>query len=136
MPEDPHAPIDQLAARRRKREASANPPLEDPRLVEMLEEQGLAVPDVERAALARAWEAAVAEHGVSLASPEGEAYARGIADFLDRLAHGAMIVRDGDPARGIGPNPDDGMDRVSARMLVGLARDLRDTPAILRASQP
>jgi hypothetical protein len=126
MPEDPNAPIDQLAARRRKRAASTTQP----------EEQSLADQTVERASISRAWEAAVAEHGVSLTSPEGEAYARGIADFLERLAHGAMLVRDGDPTRGVAPNPDDGMDRASARMLVGLARDLRDAPAVLRASQP
>jgi hypothetical protein len=126
MPEDPNAPIDQLAARRRKRAASTTQP----------EEQSLADQTVERASISRAWEAAVAEHGVSLTSPEGEAYARGIADFLERLAHGAMLVRDGDPGRGTAPNPDDGMDAVSGRLLLGLARDLRDASAVLRGSQP
>jgi hypothetical protein len=130
------APVIDLAERRQQRANPPVAPLEDPRLVEMLKEQGLQEPRAEACALARALEQYVGRHGASLEHPEAAAAVRGVADFLERLAYGALAVREGDPAQGIVPNPDDGMDRIGAGVLVGIAEDLREAPRNLGKGLP
>jgi hypothetical protein len=107
-----------FASRVRRRPGAAPVPQEGP--VEL---------GVEARTIAEAWEAAAAREGLSMTDPQTVAAARMVADMLEKLVNGAQAIREGDAAAGQEPNPSDGMDRVSAELMRGLLRDLRQAPA-------
>lgn len=71
----------------------------------------------------RAWMDAVAKQGASLSDPTAAAAALGVADLMDRLVTGALLIRLG----GLGrvPDPNGGLDEVGAQTMRDLMADLR-----------
>jgi hypothetical protein len=125
----------------RRRPSAAVPPagpdpapavLEDARLVEIFEEQGGGDAAQQAASLTALVEqkvVAAGAHlpgGASLADPAVAAGVRAVAELLEQVLYGGMTTRYGDPARGIEANPEDGIDRVGAQMVMDLLWGLRD----------
>jgi DNA-binding phage protein len=95
----------------------------------MLAEQGVDV-DQQQAAVAQAWEGVLKEQQTSLEDSVARAAVNGVAAMLERLIGGMIVLRQGDPARGIDPDPTRGMDDAGVRELRGVVEDLRLAAAL------
>lgn len=126
------ATVIDLASRRRGDRPCSDPQepvaevLEDAALVELFDGQGGGDAAAQASMVVAAWERAVAEQGSSLRDPAAAAAVRGVALLMERMVYGGMAVRHGDPVRGIEANPQDGIDEVSAQVVLDLVHGLRE----------
>ncbi|MEU1036960.1 hypothetical protein ABZ402_52065 [Streptomyces mirabilis] len=81
----------------------------------------------DEASLAAAyWESVFAVAGLDLITPQPPAMVtRVIASELERLVGGLVFLREGGRPRDLSPNPQVGMDAVSAAECAGLLQELR-----------
>ncbi|WP_407992332.1 hypothetical protein [Kitasatospora sp. CMC57] len=89
----------------------------------------------QRAAISAMWQEVAAGHGGNLADPVAAATVTGVTEAVERLLLAAQVIRYGDPARGIGPNELDGIDHVSAQVILDLMRGLQDAAQDARPEQ-
>lgn len=107
--------------------------LESPALIARFEEQtgGGADAAAQAAALTAIWEETLQRHGTTLTDPAAAVAATAIAELMEQMLYAGVTIRMGDLTRGIAPNPDDGIDRTGAQMVLDLVHGLRGAAATL-----
>lgn len=82
-------------------------------------------PEPEVDAYAAWWRDVIAEQGASLSNPDVANAMTAIAEAMERIIFAAQTVRHGNPAQGIEPNPEDGLDHPGAELMLDVVRGLR-----------